>query len=155
MKIETLQTVDLKLGLLNECVKQQSQLVDAIKMSMKHAIESANMEPSAEESMDSFREQCNMDRDMYSLKLRDATFALTNLQKINGEIESDTVRLGALVMTDVQNLFISVSLGQVKYEEENFVAISTQSPLYLAIEGKRKGDSFEFRGRKFLIKNIV
>jgi hypothetical protein len=153
--IETLQTVDVKNGLLSECIKLQQQLVDAIKLSMKHAIESANMEPSAEDNADSFREQCNMDRDMYSLKLRDATLALAGLQKINGDIDTDTVRMGAVVMTDVQNLFISVSLGQVKYEGDTFVAISTQSPLYQVMEGKRRGESFEFRGRKFNILDIL
>ena len=153
--IETLHVVELKQGLLSYCINLQQELVDAIKSSMKHAIESANMESSAEEATDSFREQCNQDRDMYSLKLKDATAALASLQKINGEIPSNTVRLGALVLTDVQNLFITVSLGQVKYEEENFVAISTLSPLYQAMEGKKKGDSFEFRGRKFKITNII
>jgi hypothetical protein len=153
--IEVLQTVDLKQGLLKECINLQTQLVYAIKESMKHAIESANMEPSAEDSGDSFREQCNMDRDMYSLKLRDATLTLANLQKINGDIENDIVRYGSVVLTDVQNLFISVSLGQFKFEGDNFVAISTQSPLYLVMEGKKKGDTFEFRGRKFTITDIM
>jgi predicted aspartyl protease len=154
MMIQTLQTFDLKNGLLNECIHLQQELVTAIKESMKHAIESANMEPSAEDNADSFREQCNMDRDMYSMKLREATLTLAGLQKINGAIESDTVRYGAVVMTDVQNLFVSVSLGQVKFEGDTFVAISIQSPLYQVMEGKKKGDSFEFRGRTFKINEI-
>ncbi|MEY3417485.1 MAG: hypothetical protein RL711_215 [Bacteroidota bacterium] len=153
--MQTLQSVELKQGLLTKCIHLQTELVNAIQQSMKHAIESANMEPSAEDNADSFREQCNMDRDMYSMKLREASLTLAGLQKINGDIESNTVRYGAVVMTDVQNLFVSVSLGQVNFDGDTFVAISTKSPLYQVMEGKKKGDSFEFRGRKFNIKDIL
>ena len=92
---------------------------------------------------------------MYSMKLREATMNLAILQKINGDIECNTVRMGSVVFTDAQNLFISASLGQFKYEGDTFVAVSTQSPLYLAMEGKQRGESFEFRGKKFVINDIL
>lgn len=147
--------VELKRGLWSKCVELQSQLVNAAKSSMENASESAlDQDSSTDENGDSFKEQCHRDRDMYAIKFRDASAGLKALNRINPEIETDVVRVGSVVFTSAQNLFISISLGQINCEGDSFVAISTQSPLYQSIEGKRKGDKFDFRGSSYTIKEI-
>jgi len=147
--------VELKRGLWSKCVELQTQLVNAAKSSMESASESAlDQDSSTDENGESFKEQCHRDRDMYAIKFRDASAGLKSLNRINPEVETDIVRVGSIVFTNAQNLFISISLGQISCEGDNFVAISTQSPLYQSIEGKRKGDKFDFRGQKYTINEV-
>jgi len=148
--------IEVKKGVLNECLKLQSELVAVAKNFMEQAHESANeQEVGGEDKMESFREQCHADRDMYAIKYRDAVNNLMTLKKINPEIESNEVRPGAIVITAQQNLFVSISLGQVNFDGESFVAISTQSPLYQIIQNKKAGDKFSFRGRDIVITDII
>jgi len=59
-----------------------------------------------------------------------------------------------VVHTNLQNYFISASLGELEYDENNYMAVSTQTPIYLALAGKRKGDTFVFRDQKYRILEV-
>ena len=123
---------------------------------MLQAQESANEQKGTMgDKFESFREQCQIDRDMYARQYEEFLKVLNVLNKIDAERENEAAALGAVVFTGSQNFYISASLGQIKLNDnQNFVAISTSSPMYLAMAGKKKNETFAFRDKKFTIQDL-
>jgi transcription elongation GreA/GreB family factor len=143
---------ELKKQLLEECLKIQNQLVKNAKDAMELAQESANEEKGKMgDKFESFREQCQIDRDMFAKQYQEAMALLNILHKINVDKENEMILPGSVVVTDVQNIFVAVSIGNIKMSGKDFFAVSTLSPIYKAMTGKRKGDSFSFRDKIYKI----
>lgn len=66
----------------------------------------------------------------------------------------DTVHMGSVVETDKRTFFVSVSLEEFEVKSEKVFGLSTKAPLYGEMRGKGKGDTFEFNGTKYEIKDI-
>lgn len=63
------------------------------------------------------------------------------LQKITSE-PSLKVQNGALVKTDKGLFYVSVSVGEIVFNEQKIMTVSVESPLIKAMSGKAKGDQF-------------
>lgn len=145
--------IELKKELLNKCIEMQSNIVQTAKKAMDDAQESANEEEGAsgEERFEGFRETMQITRDMYARQLQEGINSLSLLKRIFLNPQ-ESIGLGSVVYTELQNYFISVSLGETKLAEKNsFIAISTMTPLYHAMAGKKKGDKFVFRDKEYTI----
>ncbi|WP_312420884.1 hypothetical protein [Epilithonimonas sp.] len=55
---------------------------------------------------------------------------------------SDKAEKGAIVKTERGLFFISVSLGEIAFENQKIICISPESPLAKAMNGKLKGETF-------------
>ena len=106
------------------------------------------------DKFESFREQMQIERDRYARLYQDALDIGRSLEKINTEKPNELISLGAVVLSDFQNLFISAGLGAIKLPEGNFVAVSTASPIYQHLAGKKSGDEFVFRDKKYKIFEV-
>lgn len=68
---------------------------------------------------------------------------------------STTIGPGSLVETEDSYYYISVPLGEVDFEDGSRVyAISTEAPIYQHLDGKREGDTFNFKDQEFRIVGI-
>jgi hypothetical protein len=144
----------LKKELIDACLKIQNQLVKNAKDAMELAQESANDEKGTMgDKFESFREQCQLDRDMYAKQYQEALGLLNILNKLSIAKENEIILPGSVVLTDIQNIFVAVSIGSIKAGGQDFYAVSTLSPIYKAMTGKRKGDSFTFRDKTYKIKD--
>jgi hypothetical protein len=142
----------LKKDLLDACLKIQEQLVKNAKEAMALAQESANDEKGKMgDKFESFREQCQIDRDMFAKQHQEALGLLHTLNKLDITKKNETILPGSIVITDVQKIFVAVGIGNIKSEGQDFFAVSTLSPIYKAMAGKRKGDSFSFREKSYKI----
>jgi transcription elongation GreA/GreB family factor len=147
--------LELKKKLLEECVKKQTVTVESVKEAMVMAEEGANEEQdSMEEKFESFRAQCFIDRDMYAKQLQEGLSAFSTLNMITPTKVNETVTLGSVIETEKFNYFIGISLGKLEVEGKSFFAISTHSPIYQAMAGKKKGEKFSFRNQTYLIKDL-
>lgn len=127
----------------------------AAKAAMDDAQESANEHHGAmEDKFESFREACQIQRDMYAKQLDELITTMALLKRINATKFNNDVSLGAVVQTELQNYFIGVSLGEIKLEGESYFAISGMAPLYKAMAGKASGDSFKFRDKEYKILQV-
>ena len=81
------------------------------------------------------------------LKQRD--FLKTVLPKPNDKAEK-----GAIVKTEKGLFFISVSLGEIKFENEKIICVSPESPLAKAMFGKKKSEIFSINNFTQIINNI-
>ena len=80
--------------------------------------------------------------------LKQQDFLKTILIKV-----SDKAQKGAIVKTERGLFFISVSLGEVTFENQKIICISPESPLAKAMNGKQKGEVFSLNNmnQKILI----
>jgi hypothetical protein len=88
------------------------------------------------------------------LEFANTELALLENLKITQDLERDHVGLGAVVETNHYIFFISASVEKFEVDGQTYVGISTQSPIYVAMENKVKGDGFTYKGIKYRIKDI-
>jgi len=67
---------------------------------------------------------------------------------------SDKAEKGAIVKTEKGLFFISVSLGEIKVENEKIICISPESPLAKAMNGKKKDEAFSLNNMSQKILDI-
>lgn len=67
--------------------------------------------------------------------------------------ETDEVQLGDVLETDRGNFFVAVAADEFVVDGKAYRGISVESPLYLALRGKRNGDVVTVNGNSFTLKN--
>lgn len=67
---------------------------------------------------------------------------------------SDKAEKGAIVKTEKGLFFISVSLGEIKVENEKIICVSPESPLAKAMQGKQENEVFSINNINQKIENI-
>ena len=81
--------------------------------------------------------------------LKQRNFLKTVLPKPNDKAEK-----GAIVKTEKGLFFISVSLGEIKIDNQKIICISPESPLAKAMNGKIKNEVFSINNINQKIENI-
>lgn len=66
----------------------------------------------------------------------------------------DKVEAGAVIQTPNLNLIVATSTPSFQFEGKKYVGISTQAPIYQAIQGKSIGDKCLYNNVDFTISNI-
>ena len=69
--------------------------------------------------------------------------------------ETDTVRPGAVVGFNGKRFVVAVSTVRFECEGQTYMGISTQSPIYKAMDGLQAGDSFTFNGREIELDEVI
>ncbi len=61
---------------------------------------------------------------------------------------------GALMQLSIGNIWVSISFGKIEMHNMEFQLISKNSPLFLALQNKKKGENVVFRGKKIAIMDL-
>jgi len=77
------------------------------------------------------------------------------LRKINWRKESQIVELGSLVTTTNGEYYLSIGLGKITLNNQDYYCVSAISPIGQKMMNKTAGDEIEFNGAKITIKEIV
>ena len=85
--------------------------------------------------------------------LKQQDFLKTSFDKLRMTKKFDKAEKGAIVKTEKGLFFISVSLGEITFDNQKIICISPESPLAKAMNGKQKGDVFSLNNmnQKILI----
>ena len=67
---------------------------------------------------------------------------------------SEKAEKGAIVKTEKGLFFISVSLGEINFDNQKIICISPESPLAKAMNGKQKGEVFSLNNMSQKIVDI-
>jgi hypothetical protein len=150
------ETKTLKQQLLTQCIAIQENNVKTAHEAMLASQESANEQKGTMgDKYESFREQMQIDRDMYARQYDEGMQVMKDLNKIDPEAMQAAAALGAVVITDKQKFFVSASLGQIVIGNETYMAISTHSPLFKAMAGKKSGEAFSFRDKSYSVQQVL
>lgn len=143
--------METKLQLLAKFKQQQLETINNLESNMTEIQNSANDYGAPKDRYDSYRNQLSRKRDMIAKQLQIANEHYEMLDRINTSIKYEKVEFGALVETSKQNLFVSISLGKIELKGTEYFAISPAVPIYQAMDSKKVGEEFEFRGNSFKI----
>lgn len=148
---------EIKRQLHLRCVELINQRIAAAKQTMDDAQASANQEDksSAGDKYETGRAMAQIARDQAAQQLDESLKLKQVLDQINLLIPSTRVGLGSLVITDKNHFYISVSIGKVRIEEQEYFVISPQSPIGKLLLNKRVNDTINFNQQQHVISVIL
>lgn len=139
---------------IGACIAQQQQIADVAKQEMDSAQQQSNDYGANVDRYDSYRTKMMRSRDMYAKQYSNAQTGIRYLQDLLKLPPFDVVEHGACVVTDRQKFLLSIGAGKFSNGNEVWFAISAQTPIYMALKGKRVGDSIVFNGQTQTIHEI-
>ncbi|MBK0382446.1 hypothetical protein I5M32_05675 [Pedobacter sp. SD-b] len=78
-----------------------------------------------------------------------------NLKNLDWQSKNHRILLGSLVLTDAGQFFISVSLGEVKLNNQSLYFISPASPMAKCLFGRSVAETFEINNKTIKILDII
>jgi transcription elongation GreA/GreB family factor len=76
------------------------------------------------------------------------------LDKIDITKTSTIAHLGSIVKTDQASYFLSISVGKLIVDDQDYFAVSVSSPIGKLLLGKKEGEEFSFNEQRFKIEKI-
>lgn len=148
---------DIKEKLYLLCLSFIEQRIQTAETALEQSREASNddTKSSAGDKFETTREMMEQDISRTKGLLMDAQQNLQLLNSIKDTPENDRVRNGNLAYTSQGAFYISISAGQLHLDGESFFAISAASPIGKLLIGKKKGDTFAFNGKDYLLNNII
>lgn len=134
--------------------KLHSQLAE-IKQQLADLSSSSAQEgkSSAGDKYETQREMIKQSQDILDQQLFRTQNMISQLEKIPLQT-FDQVQEGALVKLSIGRVWIGVALGKVIDQENEYLLISKDSPLYLTIRGLKTGETALFRGNKLVVEEV-
>ncbi len=143
-----------KQEVLNICIQKQEEQVENFSSrvaSIKSDIN--NKTYSASQSEDRKAGKTEMMR-IYEKELNFSTADLDYLKELNATTENTKVEPGALVFTKQLVFYVAISTEKFEIEGDTVVGISARAPIYKAMLGLAKGESFKFNEAEYLIEEL-
>ena len=146
----------IKNQLYQQCLTFIEQRIQTADTALQQAREASNddTKSSAGDKYETSREMMQQDIDRNKRLLIDAQDNLRVLQSIDSAQKSANVIHGSYVVTSQGSFYISVSAGQLHVGDKTIFAVSPASPIGKLLLEKKKGDGFDFNGKKYSIENV-
>ncbi|RZJ86180.1 MAG: 3-oxoacyl-ACP synthase [Hymenobacter sp.] len=146
-----------KSALYKACLTYVEQRINQARIGMTIAQEASNTETksSAGDKYETGRAMAQQERDRHAVQLYEAQQLLDVLQRLSAELLCDTVRLGAVVETDIGLFYVSIGAGKLRTAEgQEFLAVSSVAPVIVALSGRRAGEDIVFNGRVIRVLTV-
>jgi hypothetical protein len=144
----------LKQKVLDACFEQQNKVMQNLKVVMEEVADSAEEYGLPKDLYDSYRNQMMSKRDMFAQQLQKIQEQVDILRRVDMTRTYNNVRFGSIVITETQRIFIAAGIGKIAVDGVEYFVISALVPFYSAIDGKKTGDTFDFRGKKETIIEV-
>lgn len=143
----------------------KEQILNTIKIKVEekvHAFEKliAETRASNNDTKSSMGDKYETGREMLQQEINNLQRQLNetlNQQAVLHKITSEPslkVQNGALVKTDKGLFYVSVSVGEIIFNDQKIMTVSVESPLIKAMSGKTKGDQFIINTMQQTIEEI-
>ena len=149
--------MDLKQELYKVCkafVQNKFETIEQTIQSNKNALNSET-KSSAGDKHETGRAMLQLAMEKAGQQLKEVQEMQLQLHKIKLESNTTIVHMGSIVRTNSATYFIAISKGQIKFNNEQYFAISSQSPIGQLLLGKRVNDETVFRNQKIRIIEIL
>lgn len=148
---------------IQACIAHQQHVAAVAKQEMDSAQQQSNDYGANVDRYDAYRTKMMRARDMYAKQYSNANTSIRYLQDMLRMQPFEVAEHGAIVITDKQRFFLSVGVGKFMVpfvqrpdqEQLPYFAISAQTPIYLALKGKKVGETFVFNGIPQTIQEIL
>ncbi|WP_204344569.1 3-oxoacyl-ACP synthase [Psychroserpens algicola] len=146
----------LKHTLFEQCQHFVDGRLNAIQQTISEIQESLSSETksSAGDKHETGRAMLQLEREKAGQQLAEIQKLNQILSKIDLSKPSKTIGLGSLVFTTQAHYFIIISAGQLLAQDQQFYAISANTPIAKLLLGKQAGDLITFRNQEFTIIEV-
>lgn len=149
---------ELKKKMLNACIQKHQTVIDDFQQSIKELLGSGGLinEEELDLSQQGFNTEMVQRADAIADQLEFANQEMKLLYDMLPTIGyiQNTVQAGSVVITDKMNFFVSTSIEEFEVEGMKVFGLSTASPVFLAMEGKKEGEVFTFKEAKYKIQEV-
>jgi len=137
----------LKSSLYQLCLTFIDNRIENIEYSLQQARQASNddTKSSAGDKYETTREMMQQEMDRNSKLLYEAGQQKIALQQLEHVEASNVVKNGSLVLTSEGNFYISISAGELKFEDKTFFAVSQASPIGKLFIGKKSQGNTQFQ----------
>ncbi len=146
----------LKQQLLAECKRYVASRIATANQSMVNAQEAANEEgkSSVGDKYETGRAMMQIERDKAAQQLDEALKLKNIIDQISIEAGSGKIILGSLVITNSKKIFISIGIGKLILDGEEFLVVAPASPLGKQLMGLKVNDETMFNKERLTILQI-
>lgn len=146
----------IKRKLFDLCTRYAEQRVVTVQEAIRSARESSESDTksSAGDKYETGREMMQQEIARNEQQLHEARKLLHAMSRIPVK-DCSTGSPGALVITDRERFYLSISAGQLELDGTTYFAISPTSPIGLKLGGLQAGDQFTFNQKSFTIQQIM
>ena len=155
--IVTEQKTAFKHRIIDACIEKQQRLFTDFRDRIETLLEPSGLGNEEEFDNNELSQMSQKTDEVVALnnELRFSLQELETLEQLKKEIhEQLEVLPGAVVVTNDETFFVSVSTENFEVDGKKFIGVSAQSPFYHAMKGKKKGDSFSFNQRSYRITDL-
>lgn len=145
---------------------EKKNVLKAIQKLLKENINQLNVSLESFEAAANLDEGDTMDPDDYSKQSEykemqmqmqvQLDMAVAHLDKLDtlSDASHETAETGALVETDTYIFFLGIPFPKTQFEGKELLGVSTETPAFVAIRGKSKGESFQLGNEEHVIVSI-
>lgn len=146
--------LELKKKIIETCIQTLENSVQTVRDSIDELIQTASDYEGDHDLFDPFKGEMMKKKDMQVKHLENYLDNIKLIKKADPNRISEKVEFGSVVITDKQKMFIAVALGKIEVNNEFYFAISTQVPVFKAMQDLKVGESFTINNNQFTIKDV-
>lgn len=109
---------------------------------------------SAGDKFETGRAMMQMEQDKTESQLAILNITKNKLKQISPDLKCITGELGAIIKTDTNNYYLSVSLGKTLVDDVAYYAVSPEAPLSKLLIGRKAGEMIRFRDKEISILGV-
>lgn len=150
----------LKSELFSHCYEFVNRRIENLQTAITGSQESANQESksTAGDKHDTSRAMMQLEVERLSAQLAIAEKMLIELKQAEHyQAEKNSIS-GKIIQTEGANYFVAVAAGKISVKEQDFFAVSSDSPVVIALKKRSKaadGEFFILNGKQIRITKIV
>ena len=147
--------VELKKKVLDAAIRKHQTVIDDFRGGIKEMLSSEGIVN--EDEMDLTQQEFNTEMVQKSNRIADQLAFANEEMKLLYDMASTigtthkAIQLGSIVVTDRDIFFVSASIEEFEVDGIKFFGLSTESPLFKVMEGKKIGDRFSHNYGDYLI----
>ena len=146
----------MKERLLAECKRYVASRISTATESMVNAQQAANEEgkSSVGDKYETGRAMMQIERDKAARQLDEALKLKNIIDQISTAMGTGKIMLGSLVITNSEKIFISIGIGKLFLDDEEFLVVAPGSPLGKQLMGLEVNDEAMFNNERLTILEI-
>ncbi|RLD77644.1 MAG: 3-oxoacyl-ACP synthase [Bacteroidetes bacterium] len=148
---------ELKKQIYSQLLELTDKKIDTAKKAIDSAKESRDNDTksSAGDKYETGRAMMQIEMDKNEAQYSKAMKLKRELSQINIQKDYNKAEFGSLVVTNHGKYFISIGIGKIEVNKENYYCISIASPIGKLLLNKEIGDKVQFQDREFTISDIL
>lgn len=146
----------IKEELYNYCLHHIEEQRAAIQQKINDARDAASEDTksSAGDKYETGREMMQQQVELNMTRLNEVKKLRETMDHIDPLLKNDIVVPGSMVKTNHGNYYIAISIGKTILDGKTYYIISVASPIGSLLKGRKKGDSFSFNAKEYVIKAV-